>query len=70
MFSRCSQALTQSDEDVTQNDEARRHLCYMSLTGTEGHLRGVNKGTPALHHNDTDTHKNRSSNRPGSLECY
>lgn len=49
--------LTQNDEDLTQNSEALRHLCDTSLSGTEGHLHGGNKGTPALHHNDTGTHR-------------
>lgn len=30
-----------------------RRLCDASLTGTEGHLHGVNKGNSALHHNHT-----------------
>lgn len=29
-----------------------RHLSETPLAGTEGHLRRVNKGNPALHHHD------------------
>lgn len=42
----------QPNSHLTQNDEALRHLCDTSLTGTEGHLHSVNKGNPALHHHN------------------
>lgn len=60
----------QSNSLLTQNDEALRHLCDTSLTGTEGHLHGVNKGNPALHHHDYWHTKKQPTNHPGGLECY
>lgn len=61
----------QSNSHLTQNDKALRHLCNTSLAGTEGHLHGVNKGNPALHHHDYwHKNKNKPSDHPECLECY